>query len=106
MAVDNSGLWRICSIREKPSIFGMCMSVKTSAYGSPAFWAMDSRASASSPSSTDVDFMSQRFSIPSRIRRFVRLSSTIRTFTPLNVSGGAVVPTAIGFSDVLSRAVK
>ena len=44
VAVDNSGLCRICSIREKPSIFGMCMSVKTSAYGSPTFWAEDSCA--------------------------------------------------------------
>ena len=82
IAVDNPGLSRIRSISPKPSIFGMCMSVRISPYGSPASNAEASAVSAFSPSSTDVEFVSQRFNIPSRNRRFVRLSSATKTLTP------------------------
>ena len=63
-------------------------TVKISPNGFPASRAADNCASASSPSSTEVECISQRSSIPSRIRRFVRLSSTTRTFTPRSTSGG------------------
>ena len=41
---------------------------------------------ARAPGTTD-GFISQFLSIPSRIRRFVRLSSTTRTLTPRKISG-------------------
>ena len=100
VAVDNSARCRIRSISAKPFIFGMCMSVKINPNGSPACRAAESCASASSPSSTDTDFISHRPSIPSRIRRLVRLSSTNRTFTPRKASGGAIVPNRISFASV------
>ena len=51
--------------------------------------------------------MCQRSSIPSRIRRLVRLSSTTRTFTSRKSSGGATVPTLISFASAApSRKVK
>src|SRR6266849_6710115 len=97
VAADEPGLCRILSINSKPSIWGMCMSIKISAKGSPASCASDNFVRASSPSCTELDFISQRPSIPSRIRRFVRLSSTTRTLTALNISGGAIAPTSITF---------
>ncbi len=106
VAVDNSGLSRIRSISAKPSIFGMCMSVRISPKGSPASKAEDSAASAISPSSTDVEAISQRFNIPSRIRRFVRLSSATRTLTPRKSSAGAIVPISTAVSELASRTVK
>ena len=106
VAVDNSGLCRIRSIRPKPSIFGMCMSVKISLKGSPASKAEDKAANAVSPSSTEVEIMSQRFNIPSRILRFVRLSSATRTLTPCSSSAGAIIPTSIAVSEAAIRTVK
>ncbi len=107
MAVDGCGPCRISSISSKPSILGICMSIKISAKGSPASCASDNFARASSPSCTELDFISHRPSIPSRIRRFVRLSSTTRTLTARKISGGAIAPTSITFvSAIPRRAVK
>ena len=87
IAVDNSGRCRIRSIRAKPSISGMCMSVTTSKKGSAAACAAVRRRRAAAPPSTSVGFISQRLKIASRIRRLVRLSSTTKTFTPARISG-------------------
>ena len=71
----------------------MCMSVKISPNGSPL---SALRTVARAPLlrlPRTFGFISQRFNIPSSIRRLVRLSSTINTFTPRKISGGAIVPT-------------
>jgi hypothetical protein len=106
VGADNSGRCRIRSTSSKPSTFGMCVSVKISPYGFPALWAFDISASASSPPITDVEIISQCLSIPSSIRRFVRLSSTTKTFTLRKISGGAMVLIATAFPRLLIRVVK
>ena len=55
--------------------------------GCPLSWACFSAISASSPSAARQVFMPQAESVSSSTRRFVALSSTIRTGTPSNVTG-------------------
>jgi hypothetical protein len=106
VGADNSGRCLIRSIISKPSIWGMCMSVKMSAYGFPTLCASDISANASAPPSTDFETISQRLNIPSRMRRLVRLSSTTKTRTPRRISGGAMAPIPITFPLLPIRVVK
>lgn len=98
VVVVNSGRSRILSTKANPSMWGMCMSVKINLYGSPASRAADSCAKASAPLSANTGCTSHRSSIPSRILRLVRLSSTTSTFTPRKISGGTAAPTVTSFA--------
>ena len=83
------------------------MSVTINPNALPSFRAEASSASACSPPSASTGTISQRLSIPSRIRRLVWLSSTTSTRTPRNTSGGAGLPTFTSlWSAICSRTVK
>ena len=102
VAVDNSGLWRIRWTNPKPSIPGICMSARANLYGLPASLAAKSSARASSAPCTKVGFIFHRPSIPSRIRRFVWLSSTTSIFTSRN-SGGTTLNALVSMTSAMPR---
>ncbi len=105
VAPANSGVRLMRSTSSNPPISGMWTSISTNGNGAPAAAACMRQPSAARPPSTVVGRISQRVSIPLRMRRLVALSSTTSTDTPH--SSVSVAGLGAGFSaDRRQRTVK
>jgi hypothetical protein len=83
----------------------MCMSVNINWYGLPASRAANNSFNAFPPLSACVGCICQRRAMPSKMTKFVRLSSTIKTFTPAKTSGPTCGLTTVFLASAISTGI-